>query len=125
MCGWAGTRGVPGAWGGGGVGVASPGWPPSLASARSHPTRPHPAPLTTAAAATSYASAAAAGAGLGEEQLPLSRLSGAAVVCLVGIGMPHTVEAHLRRMGAQHVEGCGAYEDHHMFTLEELQRATE
>lgn len=34
-----------------------------------------------------------------------------------------TVERHLQRMGAKHVEGCGEYEDHHMFTLEELAAA--
>ncbi|PSC77006.1 dolichol-phosphate mannosyltransferase subunit 1 [Micractinium conductrix] len=61
-------------------------------------------------------------AGLGET-LPLSRLDKAAVICLVGIGKPETVERHLQRMGAKHVEGCGEYEDHHMFTLEELAAA--
>lgn len=34
-----------------------------------------------------------------------------------------TVERHLQRLGAVHVEGCGDYEDHHMFSLEELQAA--
>lgn len=32
-----------------------------------------------------------------------------------------TVESHLRRLGAAHVEGCGDWEDHHMFSLEEVQ----
>ena len=36
-----------------------------------------------------------------------------------------TVENHLRRLGATHIEGCGAYEDHHMFSLEEVQEAIE
>lgn len=36
-----------------------------------------------------------------------------------------TVEAHLRRLGAVHIEGCGAYEDHHMFSLEDVQAAIE
>jgi hypothetical protein len=31
-----------------------------------------------------------------------------------------TLERHLQRLGATHVEGCGSYEDHHMFALEEL-----
>ncbi|KAL4425261.1 hypothetical protein ABPG75_009277 [Micractinium tetrahymenae] len=57
--------------------------------------------------------------GLGDV-LPLSRLEGAAVICLVGIGKPENVERHLQRLGAAHVEGCGEYEDHHMFGLEEL-----
>lgn len=60
--------------------------------------------------------------GLGEV-LPLSRLEKAAVICLVGIGMPETVQRHLQRLGAAHVEGCGEYEDHHMFSLEELTAA--
>ncbi|EFN57145.1 hypothetical protein CHLNCDRAFT_57362 [Chlorella variabilis] len=60
--------------------------------------------------------------GLGE-CLPLSRLTQAAVICLVGIGKPETVERHLQRLGAAHVEGCGDYEDHHMFSLEELTAA--
>ncbi len=60
--------------------------------------------------------------GLGED-LGLSRLSGAAVVCLTGVGSPAIVEEHLRRLGALHVEGCGAHEDHHMFTLEEVEEA--
>lgn len=34
-----------------------------------------------------------------------------------------TVERHLQRQGAAHVEGCGAYEDHHMFSLEEIEAA--
>lgn len=33
------------------------------------------------------------------------------------------VEQHLQRLGAVHVEGCGAYEDHHMFSLEEITAA--
>ena len=45
------------------------------------------------------------------------------MVCLVGIGVPSTVEDHLRRLGAAHVEGCGAFDDHHMFTFEEVQAA--
>ncbi|GAB4818227.1 hypothetical protein N2152v2_005273 [Parachlorella kessleri] len=61
-------------------------------------------------------------AGMGEH-VPLSMLQGAAVVCLVGIGHPKTVENHLRRLGASHIEGCGANEDHHMFSLEEVQDA--
>ncbi|KAI3434976.1 hypothetical protein D9Q98_003028 [Chlorella vulgaris] len=60
--------------------------------------------------------------GLGDT-LPLSRLDGAAVVCLVGIGKPETVALHLQRLGAAHVEGCGEYDDHHMFSLEELTTA--
>lgn len=60
--------------------------------------------------------------GLGDV-LPLSRLDKAAVICLVGIGKPENVEQHLQRLGAVHVEGCGAYEDHHMFSLEEVTAA--
>jgi tetraacyldisaccharide-1-P 4'-kinase len=41
--------------------------------------------------------------GLGEE-LGLSRLQGAAVVCITGIGCPRSLEEHLRRLGARHVE---------------------
>ena len=34
----------------------------------------------------------------------------------MGVGRPETVERHLRRLGAAHVEGCGGeVEDHHMF----------
>lgn len=36
---------------------------------------------------------------------------------------PQTVERHLQRLGAAHIEGIGAYEDHHMFSLEELHAA--
>jgi predicted KAP-like P-loop ATPase len=60
--------------------------------------------------------------GLGED-LGLSRLSGAAIVCLTGVGSPAIVEEHLRRLGALHVEGCGAHEDHHMFSIEEVEEA--
>ncbi|KAG7674434.1 hypothetical protein KSW81_000089 [Nannochloris sp. 'desiccata'] len=60
--------------------------------------------------------------GLGED-LGLSRLSGAAVVCLTGVGSPAIVEEHLRRLGALHVEGCGVHEDHHMFSIEEVEEA--
>lgn len=35
------------------------------------------------------------------------------------------VEQHIRRLGALHVEGCGANEDHHMFSLEEVEQAVE
>lgn len=55
--------------------------------------------------------------------LPLSRLHNAAVVCLTGVGSPATVEQHLKQLGALHVEGCGAHEDHHMFSLEEVEEA--
>lgn len=58
-----------------------------------------------------------------KEEVPLSALKGAAVVCLVAVGMPQTVEAHLRSLGVTHVEGCGAHPDHHSFTLEEVQAA--
>ena len=60
--------------------------------------------------------------GLGE-QVGLSRLDGAAVVCLTGVGSPATVEEHLKRLGARLVEGCGAHEDHHEFSLEEAEEA--
>jgi len=60
--------------------------------------------------------------GLGED-LGLSRLFGAAVVCLTGVGSPAVVEEHLRGLGALHVEGCGAHEDHHMFSIEEVEEA--
>jgi hypothetical protein len=36
-----------------------------------------------------------------------------------------TVEAHLLRLGARHVEGCGAHEDHHEFSLEEIEQAVQ
>ena len=34
-----------------------------------------------------------------------------------------TVELHLQRLGAAHIEACGDYEDHHMFSLEEVSAA--
>ncbi|KAI7843434.1 hypothetical protein COHA_002912 [Chlorella ohadii] len=61
--------------------------------------------------------------GLSAEVIPLSRLHGAAVVCLVGIGKPENVARQLQRLGAAHIEGCGTYDDHHMFSLEELHAA--
>ena len=36
---------------------------------------------------------------------------------------PQIVEQHLLRLGALHVEGCGKNEDHHMFSLEEVEEA--
>ena len=57
------------------------------------------------------------------EDLGLSKLNGAAVLCLTGVGSPATVEMHLRQLGALHVEGCGAHEDHHMFSVEEVEEA--
>lgn len=33
------------------------------------------------------------------------------------------VARQLQRLGAAHIEGCGTYDDHHMFSLEELQAA--
>jgi len=57
------------------------------------------------------------------ELAPLSRLNGAAVVCLTGVGSPKTVEEHLKRLGVRHVEGCGMHGDHHHFSLEEVQEA--
>lgn len=35
------------------------------------------------------------------------------------------MEAHLRQLGARHVEGCGAHPDHHEFSLEEVAAAVE
>lgn len=29
----------------------------------------------------------------------------------------------MRRLGARHIEGCGAHEDHHIFSLEEIEEA--
>lgn len=43
--------------------------------------------------------------------------------CLPACAPPQNVEQHLQRLGAVHVEGCGAYEDHHMFSLEEVTAA--
>lgn len=57
--------------------------------------------------------------GLGEE-VPLSKLDGAGVVCLAGVGAPQTVEQHLRKLGVAEVRGIGDYDDHHIFTLDEV-----
>ena len=53
----------------------------------------------------------------------LARLHGAHVVFLVAVGMPESVAAHGRALGAAHVEPAGEFEDHHEFELEELQAA--
>ncbi|KAL6778701.1 hypothetical protein ACKKBF_B04995 [Auxenochlorella protothecoides x Auxenochlorella symbiontica] len=53
----------------------------------------------------------------------LARLHGAHVVCLVGVGLPASVEAHVRGLGAAAVEGAGDHPDHHEFELEEVQAA--
>lgn len=34
-----------------------------------------------------------------------------------------TVEHHLRHLGARHVEGCGEHEDHHEFSVDEIEEA--
>lgn len=60
--------------------------------------------------------------GMGEE-VPLSKLNGAAVVLLAGVGAPQTVEAHLKKLGAAVVYGCGDHEDHHIFRVEEVAEA--
>eukprot|EP00887_Chlorella_sp_A99_P003699 scaffold7.g3699.t1 len=85
-------------------------------------THMQPTSLRSLIPFTSSLDMSAATMGLGQD-MPLSKLKGAAVVCLVGIGVPSTVEAHLRALGAAHVEGCGAFDDHHMFTLEDVRAA--
>lgn len=64
--------------------------------------------------------------GLGEE-MGLSRLEGAAVVCMTGVGCPRAVEEHLQRLGAQHVEIFGtSYQDSHdMFHVDDIEQAIE
>lgn len=37
--------------------------------------------------------------------------------------LPQNVARQLQRLGAAHIEGCGTYDDHHMFSLEELHAA--
>ena len=63
------------------------------------------------------------------ETMSLSVLQNSAVLVLTGVGSPKTVEAHLKKLGALHVEGCGAHEDHHVFDTDEvndaMQRARE
>ncbi len=63
------------------------------------------------------------------ETMSLNVLQKSAVLVLTGVGSPKTVEAHLKKLGAYHVEGCGAHEDHHLFNTDEvhdaMQRARE
>ena len=49
--------------------------------------------------------------------------STAAVLVLTGVGSPKTVDAHLKKLGALHVEGCGDHEDHHYFDSDEVHEA--
>jgi len=57
------------------------------------------------------------------EFIGLSALEKSAVVCLTGVGSPITVEAHAKKLGAIHVEGCGSNEDHHIFNIDEVDDA--
>lgn len=57
------------------------------------------------------------------ETLSLNLLKDAAVLVLTGVGSPKTVDAHLRKLGASLVEGCGDHEDHHYFDSDEVHEA--
>jgi len=35
------------------------------------------------------------------------------------------VEAHVKKLGALHVEGCGEHEDHHYFDMDEIHEAVQ
>jgi tetraacyldisaccharide 4'-kinase len=57
------------------------------------------------------------------ETLHLNLLQKSAVLVLTGVGSPLTVEAHVKKLGALHVEGCGEHEDHHYFDIDEVLEA--
>ena len=57
------------------------------------------------------------------ETISLNVLQNSAVLVLTGVGSPKTIEAHLKKLGALHVEGCGEHEDHHMFGTDDVHAA--